>query len=452
MGYAVLHLDKAHGADTKMSDHIERKNIPNNADPTRTHLNRELIVFPEGVENRNQAISQRLESAGLTRKIGINQVRVIRIVVSGSPEDMKKIEQAGRLDEWCRDNVDWLKQTYGNENIVSAVLHMDEKTPHIHATLIPIVRSERRKKKSEEQTTKKYRKKPTDAPRLSANDIMTRQRLKNYQDEYALAMSKYSLKRGIVGSDARHISTNQYYRDLLNQTEDIQEDISLLLEQREAAEQTLAKIKNEAKTEKLKNTATDTMTAIASGVGSLFGSGKLKELEQTNVMLHEEITKRDKGIEHLHKKIEQLQEQHSQQLQNVKETHQQELKAKDKEISQLGNIIAKAFKWFPMLKEMLRIEKFCRFIGFTQEMTDSLIIKKEALVCSGKIYSEEHKRKFEVKNETFKVEKDRDDDTKLVLTINGKPISNWFKEQFEKLRQSMHPTTQTQERSKGLRM
>ena len=31
MGYAVLHLDKAHGADTKMSDHIERKTIPNNA-------------------------------------------------------------------------------------------------------------------------------------------------------------------------------------------------------------------------------------------------------------------------------------------------------------------------------------------------------------------------------------------------------------------------------------
>ncbi len=450
MGYAVLHLDKAHGTDTKMSDHIERKNIPNNADPTRTHLNRELIVFPEGVENRNQAICQRLESAGLTRKIGINQVCVIRIVVSGSPEDMKKIEQAGRLDEWCRDNVDWLKQTYGSENIVSAVLHMDEKTPHIHATLIPIVRSERRKKKSEEQTIKKYRKKPTDAPRLSANDIMTRQRLKNYQDEYALAMSKYGLKRGIVGSDARHISTNQYYRDLLNQAEDIQEDISLLLEQREAAEQTLTKIKNEAKTEKLKNTATDTMTAIASGVGSLFGSGKLKELEQTNVMLHEEITKRDKGIEHLHKKIEQLQKQHSQQLQNVKETHQQELKAKDKEISQLGNIIAKAFKWFPILREMLHMEKFCKFIGFTQEMTDSLIIKKEALVCSGKIYSEEYKRKFEVKDETFKVEKGADD-TKLVLTINKKPISEWFREQIEKLHQSMHPS-QTEKRSQGFKL
>lgn len=452
MGYAVLHLDKAHGADTRMSDHIERKTIPKNADPTRTHLNRELVVFPEGVENRNQAISHRLESAGLTRKIGINQVRVIRIVVSGSPEDMKRIEQAGKLDEWCRDNMDWLRQTYGSENIVSAVLHMDEKTPHIHATLIPIVRTERRKKKSEEQAKKKYRKKPTDAPRLSANDIMTRQKLKDYQDGYALAMGKYGLKRGIVGSDARHISTNQYYRDLLNQTEDIQEDISLLLEQREIAERELSKLKSEAKTEKLKNTAADTMTAIASGVGSLFGSGKLKELEQANATLHNEIARRDKSIEHLQTKVEHLQEQHSQQLRNVKETHRQELEAKNKEISQLGNIIAKAFQWFPMLREMLRMEKFCKLIGFTQEMTDSLVRKREAIVCSGKIYSEEHKRKFDIKNDTFKVEKDQMDDAKLVLTINKKPISDWFREQWEKIRQSLREPIQEQKKSRGFRL
>lgn len=52
MGFAVLHLDKAHGSDSKMSDHIERKTTPKNADPTRTHLNRELIEFPGGVTNR----------------------------------------------------------------------------------------------------------------------------------------------------------------------------------------------------------------------------------------------------------------------------------------------------------------------------------------------------------------------------------------------------------------
>lgn len=84
------------------------------------------------------------------------------------------------------------------------------------------------------------------------------------------------------------------------------------------------------------------------------------------------------------------------------------------------------------------MEKFCRFIGFTQEMTDSLIIKKEALVCSGKIYSEVHKQKFEVKDDTFKVEKDRADDTKLVLTINKQLISEVVQRTSRKVL-SKHP-------------
>lgn len=99
---------------------------------------------------------------------------------------------------------------------------------------------------------KNYRKKPSGAARLSANDIITRHKLKAYQDGYALAMAKYGLKRGIVGSEARHTTTAQYYRDLLNQTEDIQENIGLLLAEKERAESELAKIKSEARTEQLK--------------------------------------------------------------------------------------------------------------------------------------------------------------------------------------------------------
>ncbi len=49
------------------------------------------------------------------------------------------------------------------------------------------------------------------------------------------------------------------------------------------------------------------------------------------------------------------------------------------------------------------------------------------------IYSEEHRRRFEIKNDIFKVEKNPTDDSKLVLTINRQPISEWFKEQWEKL-------------------
>ena len=43
------------------------------------------------------------------------------------------------------------------------------------------------------------------------------------------------------------------------------------------------------------------------------------------------------------------------------------------------------------LREMLRMEKFCAMLGGTKEMTESLIVKKEALKCSGKIYSEQHR-------------------------------------------------------------
>lgn len=181
MGYVVLHLEKTNGTDSAMSAHIERTIAPKNADAKRTHLNRELVKFPKGVRNRTEAIQYRLDNAGLQRKIGKNQVRAIRILLSGSQEDMKQIEADGKLEEWCNDNLNWLKQTYGDENIVSAVLHLDETTPHIHATLVPIVTTERRKKKSEMQVKKQYRKKGSDVARLSADDVMARTKLKEYK-------------------------------------------------------------------------------------------------------------------------------------------------------------------------------------------------------------------------------------------------------------------------------
>ena len=147
MGYCVLHLEKAKGADSGMSAHIERTIVPKNIDPTRTHLNRELIVFPNGVDNRTAAIRHRLDTVGLKRKIGKNQVQAIRIVLSGTHDDMARMENEGKLDEWCDDSVAWLGETYGADNLVSAVLHMDEETPHIHATIVPIVQGERRKQK-----------------------------------------------------------------------------------------------------------------------------------------------------------------------------------------------------------------------------------------------------------------------------------------------------------------
>lgn len=110
MGYVVLHLDKSPSNESAMTDHIERKEIAPNVDPSRTHLNKELIEFPEGVKNRTEAIKHRIDNAGLSRKVGKNQIKVIRVMLSASTEDMLRIQAEGKLDDWCRDSIEWLKK------------------------------------------------------------------------------------------------------------------------------------------------------------------------------------------------------------------------------------------------------------------------------------------------------------------------------------------------------
>ena len=218
------------------------------------------------------------------------------------------------------------------------------------------------------------------------------------------------------------------------------------------AEQELKLVKSEIRTDKLKSVATDAATAIASGVGSLFGSGKLKELERTNEDLHQEIAERDKGIDTLKIQMQEMQERHGKQIRNLQSIHNQELEAKDSEISRLNTLLEKAFKWFPMFREMLRMERLCAVIGFTKDMIDCLLTKKEAIRCNGKIYSEEHKRKFDIKNDIFKVEKNPADSGKLMLTINRQPIGEWFKEQFDKLRQSLRISAEEPRKSRGFKL
>ena len=222
-------------------------------------------------------------------------------------------------------------------------------------------------------------------------------------------------------------------------------------QQVELVEQELKQVKSEIRTDKLKSAATDAATAIASGVGSLFGSGKLKDLEQTNENLRHEIAKRDKGIDELKAKMQQMQEQHGKQIRNLQGIHNQELETKDKEISRLNTILEKAFNWFPLLKEMLRIERLCYAIGFTKDMINSILTKKEAIRCNGRIYSEEHRRKFDIKNDIFKVEKNPTDDGKLILTINRQPIGEWFREQWKKLQEGLRKTEEPR-KNRGFRL
>lgn len=319
-----MHLEKAKGADGAMSTHIERTVHPKNADRTRTHLNRELVQFPEGVRNRTQAIAHRIETAGIKRKIGTNQVRAIRVLLTGSNEDMKRMEEDGRLDGWCSDNLKWLRETYGERNLVSAVLHMDEKTPHIHATIVPIVTGERRKARQDEQNgKKKYRKKNTQDVRLCADDVMARHKLKHYQDTYAQAMSKYGLQRGVDGSLAKHIPTSQYYKELVERQDSLQENIENLLGLEEEAQKKLKKVKGEINVQKMKGAAVNATTAIADGVSSLLGGSKVKRLEAENENLRQDIVALQKQVQAEQREQTKMENRHNSEINKIDRSYQQ---------------------------------------------------------------------------------------------------------------------------------
>ena len=419
MGYVVLHLEKGAGNDAPISSHIERTVNPANADKDRTHLNRELIEFPDGIKSRSEAIQYRIENAGIKRKISHSQVRAIRVILSGSPDYMKRIEAAGKLDDWCMDSLNWLSKEVGKENIVSAVLHLDEKTPHIHATVVPIVKGERRKAKQERQSgKKKYKKKNVNAPRLCADDIMSREKFKQFQTTYAEAMSKYGLERGRDCSEARHISTQQYYRDLFSQNEHLKENIEMLQEQKEEVNQELSRMKSEIKTEKLKSSAVDMATSAIEGIGSVLGSSKTKK-QQQEIM---ELKAENAGLRT--------------QIITLKEQAQIKEREHAKITDKLRQEIAKIYALFPKIKELLRIENLCRHLGFSDNLINK-ILEMKPVGFKGKLYSPEYQRHFETEHSVAEVKPYLSDPDKLRLTIDGHDDVSWFRKKQKEILQKI---------------
>ena len=297
--YAVCHLQRGSGNDSGMSCHIERKDskgkkyLPANADADRTHLNRELVKFPDGVSNRTEAIQHRIDTAGLRRKVGKNQTKAIRIILTGTHEQMMKIAHGGRLDSWIDANLKWLRDTFGEDNLVSCVLHIDEKTPHLHATVVPIVASERIRRKREGE--KKYETKS--GPRLSADDVMRRTKLHEYQNSYAAAMKPFGLQRGIVGSTAKHQANSEYYRQQVIQYE---EDIAKLQADVEKAQEG------------------------RSTILAWFGKGDLAKAKKELADKDGQIAELNKQIKALQAEKARLQEQHKSEIGKLRNGYQAE--------------------------------------------------------------------------------------------------------------------------------
>lgn len=435
MGYFSLDIKKAKGSsDTVQSDHIERRIIPKNADPTRTHLNKVLIEYPDGVHGRDEAIAHRLNTAGIKRKITHDQVRVVRVVLSGTHEDMMAIQDEGRLDDWCRDSIQWLQATYGKDNVVAAHLHMDEKTPHIHAAVVPIVTGERRKAKKERENGKRKYRKKSDTVRLCADDLFNRQTLIAYHDNYARVMAKYGLQRGVRGSEARHTSTTQYYRDMKKKNDALDMENKRLQEQKAEAEQELKRAKKEVQTEKLKGAATTAATNIAESVGSLFGGGKMKALERRNEDLQDRILE-------LEEEARQREHQQAKQIQEIKNAYEQQN-------SKLSEFVDFVKRYFPYVEKLMPTIKFLRdTLNFGDAIIRKLCTFKDVSI-KGELYSREFNQHFRADKTICSLKEDKEGN--FNLNIDGVSHVSWFRRKKDEFMETLGLPTRKQD--KGIRL
>lgn len=311
---------------------------------------------------------------------------------------------------------------------------MDEQTPHIHATLVPIVKGERKRKKKEEQVKKRYRKKPTDTARLCADEIMTRAKLKSYQDTYAQAMSGYGLQRGIDGSEAKHITTRQYYRDLMQQTEQLQTDIAQLQDRKETAQEELKRAKKEVQTEKLKGAATTAATNIAESVGSFFGNNKVKTLERQNVVLQNRIFE-------LEEDAQQREKRHTKQMQEMKNAYEQQ----NRRLSEFVDFVK---RYFPYVEKLIPTIKFLReTMHFGDAVIRKLCTFKDVSI-RGELYSREFNQHFKADGAVCSLKQDTE--SKFELNIDGVSHVSRFRRKKDEFMEALG--IPTKKRNRGIKL
>ena len=146
----VCHVQKMKGSGGGMGNHVDRvegkEHSFENADLTRTHLNRELvqdkyknISLPEAIALRIKEGYNFRTKGGELKKIYADAIKFVELNLSGSHQRMKEIEANPKLlDAWYQENFEFAKAKYGEENIVRFTLHLDETTPHIHCLFVPL--------------------------------------------------------------------------------------------------------------------------------------------------------------------------------------------------------------------------------------------------------------------------------------------------------------------------
>jgi hypothetical protein len=188
MAFTILHVEPLHSLSEigDRGDHILRQYQPLNADPVRTHLN-QILVGPEHGDLAQTAAEkigiQRLRKDA--RRAGSMLLSASRAAFLSEAGDL----DPAKIDAWTKLNMEWLNRKYG-DNVISAAIHMDEQTPHIHALIIPL-----------RQDGSLSYKAMFGEPAI----------LRNLQTDYAKAVASLGIERGVENSTARHEDVSAYY-------------------------------------------------------------------------------------------------------------------------------------------------------------------------------------------------------------------------------------------------
>ena len=123
-GHMFAHFDRK-------AEHISNENL----DRTRTHLNYNLATHQQ--MDQGEFVRQRCSEVRCQNRKDVN-VMVSWVITA--PKDLPEQEQRA----FFKASYDFCKERYGEENVVSAYVHMDEVTPHMHFAFVPIVQDKKR--------------------------------------------------------------------------------------------------------------------------------------------------------------------------------------------------------------------------------------------------------------------------------------------------------------------
>ena len=153
-------------------------------DKTRTGGNYHIV---KRQRSYTQFINDKIEALDLPTKVRKDAVLMCSFVVGSDGAFFKNLSPQEQ-EKFFLDCTHLFAERYGEGNIISAVVHMDETTPHLHLNLIPIANG-----------------------RLCAKKLFDRKALTALQtDLYREVGAKWNLQRGKEGSQAKHLSTAEF--------------------------------------------------------------------------------------------------------------------------------------------------------------------------------------------------------------------------------------------------